>query len=276
MNLQVSQLLASLNQLAPFALSENWDNTGLLVGNPGALVHSILIGLDPTIGLLDEAVTNGADTLITHHPVIFHPLKTIITDNPSGRFMEKALRHGINCITCHTNLDNASNGVSDALARTLGLTSLRPLRPGTDPATGAGRLGSFATPLTNEAFLARLNTALGNSVIQIAGILPKTIRTVALCGGSGSDLAEAARALDADLFLSAEIKHSTARWAEECGFCVIDGSHYGTESPVLPELQRSLQTLATTGNWSIKIHLSQTQQAPFYQLNPAKRTAPNK
>jgi putative NIF3 family GTP cyclohydrolase 1 type 2 len=92
---------------------------------------------------------------------------------------------------------------------------------------------------------------------------------VALCGGSGSELAEMARARGADLYLSAEIKHSTARWAEDCRFCVIDGTHYGTEQPVMPFLQGKIKEWAATNNWSLEVLLTQTEKHPFH-LQPQK------
>jgi dinuclear metal center YbgI/SA1388 family protein len=243
---------------------------GLLVGNPEAETSTILLGLDPDLRLLDEALARGADTVITHHPCIFHPLSTIITTSPAGIFLEKALTHKINCIACHTNLDHAANGVSDALAWALGLTSIVPLRPGiileTGP-TGLGRLGNLDPPLSGPAFINRLLRVLQLDTIQIAGKLPELIKTVALCAGSGSELAETARSQGADLYLSAEIKHHTARWAEACDFCVIDGSHYGTEQPVLPILQRQIQKLADANNWPLEILVSQTQQHPFASVH---------
>ncbi len=265
MNVLVHQVLTALDHLAPFALAEEWDNVGLLVGNPEAEISSILLGLDPDLRLLDEALARGADTIITHHPCIFHPLSSIITTSPAGIFLEKALTHKINCIACHTNLDHAANGVSDALAWALGLTGLTPLRPGIilNGATGLGRLGRFDHPLSASTFMTRLLHVLQLDTIQIAGKLPAHIKTVALCAGSGSELAESARDQGADLYLSAEIKHHTARWAEECDFCVIDGSHYGTEQPVLPLLQRQIQKLADANNWPLEILISQTQQHPF-------------
>lgn len=270
MNVQVHQVLTALDRLAPFALAEEWDNVGLLVGNPEAETSTILLGLDPDLRLLDEALARGADTVITHHPCIFHPLSTIIITSPAGIFLEKALTHKINCIACHTNLDHAANGVSDALAWALGLTSIVPLRPGiileTGP-TGLGRLGNLAPPLSGPAFINRLLRVLQLDTIQIAGKLPELIKTVALCAGSGSELAETARSQGADLYLSAEIKHHTARWAEECDFCVIDGSHYGTEQPVLPLLQRQIRKLADANNWPLEILVSQTQQHPFASVH---------
>jgi len=262
-SVQLHHLLNGLDQIAPFSLAESWDNVGLLVGNPDARITSILLGLDPGLRLLDEAITLGANTIITHHPCIFHPLATVITKTPAGALLEKALSHNINIIACHTNLDNSAEGVSDALAWALGLTDLSPLRPGAIEETGAGRIGVFASPLSDSAFMDKLFQTLQLETIQIAGRLPEQIKTVALCGGSGSDLAEMAQDRGADLYLSAEIKHSTARWAEECGFCVIDGTHYGTEQPVMPFLQRKIQALAATNNWPLEVALTQIERHPF-------------
>ena len=272
MKVQVHQLLACLDQLIPFSLAEKWDNVGLLVGNPEARVTSILLGLDPSLQLLDEAIARGANTLITHHPCIFHPLASVITNTPNGIFLEKALAHQINIISCHTNIDNAAGGTSDALALALGLTALIPLRPQAIEetcATGMGRIGVFDPPLSAPAFMTKLLQVLQLKTIQIAGRIPEQVKTMALCGGSGSELAEMARARGADLYLSAEIKHSTARWAEDCGFCVIDGTHYGTEQPVMPSLQGRIKEWATTNNWSLEIFLTQTERHPFH-LQPQK------
>lgn len=278
MTMQIQQLLVGLDQFAPFSLAEEWDNVGLLVGNPEATVTSILLGLDPTIELLGEAILLGANTIITHHPCIFNPLTSIHTNTPAGIFLEKALSHKINIIACHTNLDNAASGVSDALAEALGLTSLSPLCPSgamtknsvENSGTGTGRIGSFDPPLPASTFMTRLFHTLQLSSIQIAGKVPELVRIVALCGGSGSELAKVAQTRGADLYLSAEIKHSTARWAQECGFCIIDGSHYGTEQPVLPVFCRKIQELAASNNWSIDVFLTQSEKKPFkrsYQNN---------
>lgn len=275
MTVRVHHILACLDRLAPFSLAESWDNVGLLVGHPDTDVTSILLGLDPGIRLLDEAIARGANTIITHHPLIFHPLTTVTTNTPVGLFLAKALAHKINVISCHTNLDHAASGVSDALAWVLGLTALTPLRPGapaTTGTTGLGRIGVFDFPLSGTAFMDKLFQALPLTTIQVAGRIPEQVKTVALCGGSGSELAETARTRGADLYLSAEIKHSTARWAEECGFCVIDGTHYGTEQPVLPFLQGKLQTIAATRSWPVKVFLTQTEQHPFHSYN--KTTIP--
>ena len=263
---RIKDIICSLNGHAPFSLAEAWDNVGLLLGDTERQVCSLLIGLDPTCSLIDEAISLGADTIVTHHPLIFKPLPTINTADPVGRFIEKAVLHRISVIACHTNLDSAANGVSDALARALGLVDLAPLvaHPGTpDPAQGMGRIGRFPEALASSVFLRRLGVALDLPLVSIAGRLPETVSTVALCGGSGSDLAAVARERGADLYLTAEIKHNVARWAEELGFCLIEGSHYGTERHAIALLADLLETENLARNWGITITRTQTEHHPF-------------
>ncbi len=263
---RIKDIICGLNGHAPFSLAEAWDNVGLLLGDPERQVDSLLIGLDPTCSLIDEAISLAADTIVTHHPLIFKPLPTINTAEPVGRFIEKAVLHRISVIACHTNLDSAANGVSDALARALGLVDLAPLvaHPGAaDPGQGMGRIGRFPEALTSPVFLRRLGKALDLPSVSIAGRLPETVSTVALCGGSGSDLAAVARGRGADLYLTAEIKHNVARWAEELGFCLIEGSHYGTERHAVALLADLLETENLARHWGITITRTETEHHPF-------------
>lgn len=266
MKVRVKDILESLNQEAPFSLAESWDNVGLLVGNPEEEVTAILAGLDPTNSLVDEAIALGANTIITHHPVIFKPLRDINTGTPEGKLLAKALSHRIAIIGCHTNFDSAREGVSDYLAGQLGLRDLIPLIPSPDtakPETGLGRIGSFQPPVSSEDFIARLLEVLDLPAVQMAGTLPENIEKVAVCGGSGSDLAPEALNCGADLYLSAEIKHSTAVWAGENNFCIIDGSHYGTEKPAVALLIKKLKESSTVKNWQIDILQSKVEKHPF-------------
>ncbi len=268
MQIMLADFLAELEQIVPRGLAESWDNVGLLVGDELRESHSWLLGLDPTLSLLEEAISLGVDTLITHHPCIFRPLSFVHTNTPAGIFLEKALTHKINVIACHTNFDSAVSGVSDALAALLGLGDTRALHPvDSSGEAGLGRIGKYTDPLSFGMFMARVFEALGSDTVQLAGKTPENVQTVALCGGSGSDLAEDAYALGADLYLSAEIKHSTARWAEDAGFCIIDGGHYGTEKPAMALLKNSLESLVRSRNWNIKIYESSTEKPAFTFIN---------
>lgn len=264
--MKVSDILHGLGRIAPFGLAESWDNVGLLIGDAERETRSLLLGLDPSLALLEEAVSRGADTLITHHPCIFHPLPSVNIATPTGAFLEKALVHNINVIACHTNFDSAAEGVSDALAALLSLDELSPLRPlnfSGNGNEGLGRIGSYSTPLSFALFMQNVFSALESNTVQIAGIPPRQVQRVALCGGSGSDLAEDAFKRGADVYLSSEIKHSTARWAEEAEFCVIDGTHYATEYPAMALLGRKLASQARQAGWDVQILQSKLEQPAF-------------
>lgn len=264
--MQVRDLLDGINRFAPFGLAESWDNVGLLIGRADREVRSVLLGLDPTLALLEEALDMGADTLITHHPCIFRPLSSVNTATPIGAFLERALEQKINVIACHTNLDSAVEGVSDALAERLGLKDLRPLHALDFPAmagVGLGRIGSLPVPLAFPEFLKRLFAVLEIDGVHVAGQPPEEVGTVALCGGSGSEFAEEALRSGADVYLSAEIKHSTARWAEESGFCIIDGTHYGTEQPAVALLADKLEALVQEQGWDLTVMKTDSERPVF-------------
>jgi dinuclear metal center YbgI/SA1388 family protein len=264
---RVKDILNTLNTEAPFSLAEAWDNVGLLVGSPEQEVTAVLAGLDPTNALLDEAIALGANTVITHHPVIFKPLPAIDTTAPYGRLLEKALTNRIAIIACHTNYDNAEEGVSTILARQLGLDNLLPLIPAGEGGAGLGRIGTFPAPLSAADFLARVLDVLGLDSVQTAGTLPTRITTVAVCGGSGSEFAEQARRSGADVYLSAEIKHNIAVWAGETGFCIIDGTHYATEKPAIAALVSHLEQINLREGWNIRTMQTKTEHHPFVALN---------
>ena len=265
MTARVKDILNNLELEAPFQLAESWDNVGLLVGNPEQQVTGIIAGLDATNELVDEAINNGCNTIVTHHPVIFKPLSSIDTGTPEGQLLQKALRHNLAIIGCHTNFDSAREGVSDVLGQLLGLTDLRPLIASTDAAeaTGLGRIGVYEKGLSPDDFLSRLFKALELNTVQMAGKLPGSIKTVAVCGGSGSEFAPAALQKGADVYLSAEIKHNIAIWARENNFCIIDGTHYATEKPAVALLVKRLLQANETKGWNICVRQSASESHPF-------------
>lgn len=265
MTARVKDILNNLELEAPFQLAESWDNVGLLVGNPEQQVTGIIAGLDATNELVDEAINNGCNTIVTHHPVIFKPLSSIDTGTPEGQLLQKALRHNLAIIGCHTNFDSAREGVSDVLGQLLGLTDLRPLIASADAAeaTGLGRIGVYDKGLSPDDFLSRLFKALELNTVQMAGKLPGSIKTVAVCGGSGSEFAPAALQKGADVYLSAEIKHNIAIWARENNFCIIDGTHYATEKPAVALLVKRLLQANETKGWNICVRQSSGEKHPF-------------
>ena len=272
--LTVKDLLRILDNIAAFGLAEEWDNVGLMIGDPDREVRGILVALDPTEEILSEAKECGADCIITHHPLIFRPIKAVYTHQPLGKFLRCALENEITVIGSHTNLDQAGGGVNDVLASSLGLVESRPLVPtvkgdgeeqgrGGGEAAGFGRIGRLAQPLSREEFIERLCAFFNLPVLRVAGRLPAEVTSVAVCGGSGSELAETAYSSGAQVYVTGEVKHSTARWAEAAGFCIVDAGHFATENPVVVSLATALQDILTEEGISIPVKPSAKQQNPF-------------
>jgi dinuclear metal center YbgI/SA1388 family protein len=280
----VDDLLMMVEEIASFGLAETWDNVGLMIGDPAQTVSGILVALDPTERVLAEAVAAGINTIITHHPLIFHPLKNIRTDGVPGRFLQRAMADSVSVVGCHTNLDLATGGVNDVLAATLGLTDVRPLtvrsagrQTAMDqdplPSPGFGRWGRLAAPMTGGAFVGHVQGALAAPVVRVAGRLPEEVAIVAVCGGSGSDLAEAAFRKGAQVYVTGEVKLSTARWAEASEFCILDAGHFATENPVVAALADILQKALTEKGWSLDVLTTRQQRDPFvfYHQQPQQR-----
>ncbi len=267
-SITLQAIIDVLNGIAPFYYAEDWDNTGLMIGNPKQIITGILIGLDPTLDLLCEAQDVNANLIITHHPAIFHPLKSIQLDQPTSAFIAKAIKNDIAVIACHTNLDVVQNGVNDSLAKRINLVETTALiaSKSSAPAIGLGLTGRLPSPLKAKVFFSSLCHKLNLTSLHISGSIPNLIERVALCGGSGSELAPLAQKSGAQVFITGEIKHSTARWAEEIGFCVVDAGHFGTENTVVPELAESLTRKLNEPE--TPVFTSIRQQSPFTLFTP--------
>lgn len=266
----VRDLITVLDKVAAPALAESWDNIGLMVGEPESEISAILIALDLTWEVLNEAKRKGCNAVVTHHPLIFTGMKAIRTDQPEGRILARALSDRLAIIACHTNLDKVPGGVSEMLAAHLGLVNSRVLVP--DPAVtelsriGFGRIGDLPAPLAFEDFTRLIREKLDLQVVKIAGPPPAEITTVAVCGGSGSELAPAAMAAGAQVYLSGEIKHSMARWAESVGFCLVDGGHFATENVMVPGLAKLIRSGLAELDLAVDVLTTESQTSPFSYL----------
>ena len=257
----VQNILDVLDDFAPFSLAAEWDNVGLLLGRPEAPISGICVALDPSLDLLDEALEQGLNTIITHHPLLFHPLKQIRTDSPLGQIIAKAMAAEMQIIACHTNLDVVPDGVSDVLAHKLGLVDCQPLQVhGADSAYGFGRLGRLPSAMVGAEFLDRVSQTLQQPEMIVAGSVPEIVHQVAVCGGSCGDLAELARQQGAQIFITAEVKHSVARWAEDAGICLLDCGHFSTEQIIIEPLVARLDSLFGA---QVKVQASIRQKKPL-------------
>lgn len=224
----IQDILTFLDSRAPFATAEEWDNPGLLVGDPNAPVHRVLVALDATDGALDTAQAVGADLMVTHHPVIFAPLKRLDAHSLPYRLAAA----GIGLIAAHTNLDKATDGVNDTLAARLELENV------IIADDGMTRIGTLPEETTVTAFAGQVAQALDTTVRVSNHDHP--IRTVAVCGGSGGDFIPAL--VDAaDALVTGEVKHHQWLEANANRLTLIEAGHYATEAPVVDTLCRWLQ-----------------------------------
>lgn len=229
----VTHIYDAIDRLAPFWLTMDFDNTGILVGDRNREVSCALLALDCTPAVVEQARQLGAQLIITHHPVIFHPLKRVNED----AVVYLLIRSDIAVISAHTNLDIAQGGVNDALASAIGLRDCRGLEL-LNEQTGAwlGRIGTLPEPLFPEAFAAHVKSCLNAASVKFAAA-PRAIHTVALCSGSGADCLDAAISAGADALLTSEVKQHEYLAAAAAGISIFDAGHFDTEDIVIEPLR---------------------------------------
>ena len=227
---KVKDVMAVIEEFAPLALQEKWDNSGLCIGSPEDKVSSVLLGLDCTPELVDEAIACGADMIVTHHPLIFSGLKKISAEDLVGEAVVKAIRAGISVYAAHTSADKVIAGVSGAMAARLGLKDVRILDEDGE-GTGLGVVGNLPEPMTAQDALELVKERFALTGVKSSKPVGCKIERVARCGGSGGSLIGAARAAGAQLYISGDISYHNFFTPE--GFMIMDIGHYESEIEIV-------------------------------------------
>lgn len=183
--MRIKDITDIIETFAPLRWQESYDNAGLVVGREEDEVHAVLLAVDVTEEVLDEAERTGCDLVITHHPIIFHALKRFNSADPVQRCVERAIRRGIALYACHTNLDSAPGGMSWRLAEELGIEGLELLQPAAEPGVGFGVVGELAEETGTLDFLRRVQRTLNVGAIRYSAVAAPTVRRVAVCTGAG-------------------------------------------------------------------------------------------
>ena len=237
----IRDAIAALESIAPTHLALASDPTGLLIGDLKAPLTGIVACLDVTQRAVETARKVGASLIVAHHPLIFHPAKTLRADEPHpGSVVLACARHGISVACAHTNWDVASGGVNDTLADLLGLSDVKVLRITSEP-YGIGRVGLLREPLTATDFLNKLGNVLGIAPRTLTPTRALAVQSVAICGGAGAELMADALAAGADTLVTGDIRHHEFIAAAEQGFLLVDAGHHATENPGARELGRRLE-----------------------------------
>ncbi len=235
----VSDILAFIDTLAPRSMKMDWDNVGLLCGSHNQEVTRVLVALDPFEQVVEEARELGAELIVTHHPLIFQPVKSVTDETSIGRSIRKLCKYDISAINAHTNLDQAPGGVNDVLAQALGLQDVQLVKPlPGDPPYGLLRMGRVSEqPL--EAFLDTVKTGLGCQGLRyIDG--GKPVNRVAVGGGACAGAIVEALDAGCDTFVTADVRYNQFWDAYDLGLNLIDAGHFHTENPVTAILARKL------------------------------------
>lgn len=207
--LKVCDIARAIEEFAPLALQESYDNAGLQVGNPEAPVSAVLLCLDVTEDTVREAKERSCNLIVSHHPLIFKGLKSLTGADQTQRIVMEALREGIAIYSAHTNLDSATEGVSYEMAHQLNLKHLEVLVPSErNPEIGLGVIGQYDSPVPQLEFLRKVKETFAVKALRYSGQSQHlVVRTVALCGGSGASFIKDALARKADAYLSGDFKY---------------------------------------------------------------------
>ena len=267
--------MALMESWYPAATAQSWDRVGLIVGDPAAPVRSMLLALDPTAAIAQQAVAGPSgdgqpfDMVITHHPLLLRGASFLPVTDPKGGVVTTLIRSGVALFNAHTNADVACDGVATALADLIGLRDTSPLEPcGTDAEgheIGLGRVGTV-DETTLGAFADHVASVLpaSPSGLFVGGDESAPVTRVAVLGGAGDSALEAARAAGVDVYLTADLRHHPASEHLEGGApALLCGSHWATESPWLPVLARKIRQAARSADVELRVEVSTIVTEPW-------------
>jgi dinuclear metal center YbgI/SA1388 family protein len=224
----LKDILTVLDSIAPFETAEEWDNVGLMVGDSGSEVHSILVALDPSIEVIKAAKGSDIDLILTHHPLMLHPIRYLDIREGISKKIALLIESRINLVSMHTNLDNAPGGVADELASSLGLKDVRPF--------GALRIGTIGTHKPLDGWLKSL--PIRNAHFIDAG---RDVCMVGACPGSGMEYWYQAWQMGCDTFVTGDVRYHAAYDALDAGLNVVDLGHFSTEEIIIRPLAEKLK-----------------------------------
>ena len=255
----IQDIYKILDAFAPFSLQESYDKSGLLVGDPQKSVRRILLTLDITAPVVQEAAEKHCDLIVSHHPVIWDPLRSVTPVHPVWHL----IRHGIGAICSHTCLDIAEGGLNDfagkMLAEQIPMSDIAPLAELSGGRT-LGRTAVLAREWDAKSLAEQLVHVFGcRSLRYYAGAKAGCIRKIAWCTGSGGDLIPDAIAAGADALITGDCKHSVWADAQNRGFTLFDCGHFETEVPVVRLFAEILR------NTGAELLISEAGTKPFFE-----------
>lgn len=260
----VNDIMRLMEEVAPAELAEEWDNSGLQCGDPNWPVKRVMVALDPSPSVISAACKKNADMLITHHPLIFRPLKSLLLDTPLGKTLDLSIRHRLAIFCAHTNLDSVRGGLNDVFAQKIGLKHVT-LLAGEDN-YGIGRVGELEEPATLASLSEKIKKEFALSALKISGVPDMPVKKVAVCTGSGSGLLKQFFGTNADVYISGDLKFHDAKDAEAGGRGLIDVGHFASEALMIDLVARRLDALAGQMGLDIAVEAFCEEEDPFHYV----------
>lgn len=259
----VKEIHQFLNAWAHPSLAEDWDNIGLQLGSLRAEVEGVLISLDVTEAVLDEAKKKKCNLLITHHPLSFKPPSQLNPKSIPARLAKQARRSKINILSFHTNLDSCEEGLNDLLAKQLKLKQLRPLvRKGNSERAGMGRIG-FVQAMSLRQFLKKVSQAMKLKHFRFVGSLQTKVKKIAVVTGSGAGFYLEAKKQGADVLVTGDVKYHTALDALSEKMALIDIGHFAGEIGMTQLVASKLKTWLKQNPRALTVYTSSVQKDPL-------------
>ena len=243
MILKVKDIIGNLEKKYPKVNAENWDNVGLIVGKLNQEVRKVQLSLDATDKAIENAIKNGAELIITHHPMIFKPVKTITTMDNLGRKIIKLIENNRSLYAMHTNLDSSKDGLNDYILNLLGVENSKVIDVNEfDSEVGIGRLYTLSKEMSIDEYATFVKNSLKIKNIRIISEnREKIIKKVALINGSGMSYWRKVKSLGADLFITGDIGYHDALDAKEAGINVFDIGHFESENCFVELLRKDIE-----------------------------------
>ena len=258
-------IIKLIDKEASFDCAEDWDNSGLQAGDMSWHVNKILIALDPTIEVLQEAVKINADIVLTHHPLFIKSPECIDFSCMPGSAISVSAKEKISIISAHTNLDKAQNGLNDYFAKIIGLKEVLPLidKDLNNDFYSIGRKGKLEKTISLKSFALKIKEKLNLNYLRVIGDKELKIRSAAVITGSGGSMIEYFFQSKADVFITGDVKYHEARIVEEKKLGMIDVGHFGSEYIAIQLLAEKLISASKNKDFGFEIFKYENESDPF-------------
>lgn len=231
MSMKYIELIEIIEKIAPPFLMEEWDNSGIQIKVSNKKIEKILVALELNDEVIQEAIINQVDFIITHHPLLFNKIDKLSIDEVPGKYIYELIIHGISVYSAHTTFDKAMGGNNDCLINLIKLDVLSEVGRGSFEEFGIGRMAKLKKPVHLDAVVEAVAKGLGISETEMrkVGDGKRTIKKIGVCTGSGASLIDDALLNGCDVLITGDVKYHDAQHAREIGLCLIDAGHYYTE-----------------------------------------------